>query len=171
MLHRQPSAEGNCEPSNPTGIHEVYATEVLLKSDPRYHNNKSQDAISDEISGLLERQAFAFVHESEIPENANVLGGRMIMAIKNPDTELERYKARFVVQGHRDKEKDILIHTSKTVKYRSKRLMCAIAAILGFNIWNQDVTQAYIQGHPVTRDVYVKPAPEFNLPKVNTLSC
>jgi len=83
--------------------YDIHATEILLKSDPRYHNQKSQDAISTEISGLLQRKAFAFVQESDIPENANVLGGRMIMAIKNPDTELERYKARFVVQGHKDK--------------------------------------------------------------------
>ena len=39
-----------------------------------------------------------------------------------------------------------------------------LAIILDFHIWSQDVTQSYIQGHDLTRDVYVRPAKEFGLP-------
>lgn len=70
---------------------------------------------------------------------------------------------RFVLQGQKEKEKYYLLHTSKTIKYRKLMLLCSLGSIFGFKICNQDVTQTYIQGHPVTGDVCVQPAPELNL--------
>ena len=87
-------------------VYPIYVTEVLKKSDARYKNKKSEDAIQLEITGLLNRKAFAFVHEKDVPPNANILGGRIILAIKNPNTPTERYKARFIVQGHKDRERN-----------------------------------------------------------------
>lgn len=47
---------------------------------------------------------------------------------KNPNTDIERYKSGFVVQGHKDREKGYLVHTSKTVKLRNIRHLITIAA-------------------------------------------
>lgn len=71
-----------------------------------------------------------------------------------------------MVQGHKDRDKDPFIHTSKTVRHRNIRLMSSIAAMFPYhNIWLQDVTQGYIQGHDLQRRVNVKPADNFNLPE------
>lgn len=34
---------------------------------------------------------------------------------------------------------------------------------MGFNLWTQNVAQAYIQSQDLTRNVYVKPHPIFEL--------
>jgi hypothetical protein len=47
---------------------------------------------------------------SELPTGVNVLNGRFVVTIKDVGTEKEIYKARYVVQGHRDKEKTSMVH-------------------------------------------------------------
>lgn len=34
---------------------------------------------------------------------------------------------------------------------------------MGFKVWKQDVGQAYIQSHYLTRNVYIRPDPTFGL--------
>ena len=149
-------------------LHHQYPSEILQKSDPRYTNKDSTEAITQEINGLLERKAFEFTPLHRLPEDANILGGRFILAIKQPGTPNERYKARFVVQGHKDREKNYIIHTSKTVRHKNIRIMMTITASKkGHKIWLQDVTQAYIQGYDLQREVYIKPTEHFQL-KPNT---
>ena len=150
-------------------VYPTYVTEVIKKSDTRYKSKESKDAIQLEITRLLNRKAFAFVNEKEIPPESNILGGRIILAIKNPNTPTERYKARFIVQGHKDREKEFLIHTSKTIRYKNIRLILTISAAMNFEVWSQDVTQAYIQGENLSRTVYVRPTPDFELPENSLL--
>ena len=143
-----------------------YPSEILNKSDPRYTCPSSLNAIKQEIEGLLARNAFEFTKLDKIPKNANILGGRFILAIKQPGTTNERYKARFVVQGHKDREKEYIVHTSRTIRHKNIRIMLTITASLDeYTIWLQDVTQAYIQGYDLQRDVYITPSDEFKLPK------
>ena len=39
-----------------------------------------------EIEGLLENGTFKIVIREEVPNNSNILGGRFVLAIKNPNT-------------------------------------------------------------------------------------
>lgn len=41
-------------------VYPTYLTEILKKADERYKNNQDQDSI--ELTGMLNRKAFAFVH-------------------------------------------------------------------------------------------------------------
>ena len=102
-----------------------------------------KDAIQKEIEGLLKRGTFKIVVREEIPRNLNILDGRFILVIKNPNTREEIYKARFVVQGHRDRDKAFLVHASPNLRQESVRPLFAIASIMGFSVWNQDTSQAY----------------------------
>lgn len=79
-----------------------------------------------------------------IPQNANILGGRIIMAVKTRGTPSGRYIPRFIVQRYKEREKGFLVvHTSK-IRYRNHRLMVTLSAKRNFKIWSQDVTQVYI---------------------------
>jgi Reverse transcriptase (RNA-dependent DNA polymerase) len=96
--------------------------------------------------------------------NANVLGGRFILDIKDEGTENEVWKALFVVQGYRDHIKTSLVHDTATSRKHSSRLLVGLAASFGFSLFSTDVTQAYWQSSEnILRYVYVKPTKEFIL--------
>lgn len=56
----------------------------------------------------------------------------------------------------------MLIHSASTIWQHFIRMLIAIALTFGFQIWIQDVVQAYIKSREVLmHDVYDKP-PEYN---------
>lgn len=84
--------------------------------------------------------------------------------------DIERYKALFVVQGHKDREKDYLIHASKIVHIRNIDLLITLAAIYRFEVCNQYVPQDHIQGDNISQKLYVNPTSELQLPKDHYLN-
>lgn len=90
----------------------------------------------------MEKGTWKIVLKEDIPPNAIFLNLRFVLALMNEDSGKEVFKAPFVVWGHRDKNKDILIYESSTVKQSSTRLLIAVAAIFRFNVWSHDLRQA-----------------------------
>ena len=87
-----------------------------------------------------------------------------MFAIKDRGTRNEVWKARFVVQGYRDKLKTSLFHNNPNVRPHSVRLLIGLASVLGYRLFSTDVTQAYLQSaDKLMRDVYLKPLKEFEL--------
>lgn len=56
---------------------------------------------------------------------------RFVLAIKDLRTGNEIYKARFVVQGYTDVEKNKLVHACFNVRQQTIRILIALAAIFG----------------------------------------
>ena len=143
---------------------------MLHPNDPRKDSPEFKEAIRKEIDDLIKRGTWKVVCRSEVPDDANILGGRFVLAIKNPDTDEVIYKARFVVQGHKDKDKDLLIHDSPTISVSSIRILIAIAGIFGFRIWSTYIIQAYLQSSsPLLRDIYTEATKELCLDKEKLL--
>lgn len=90
-------------------------TEILHPSDPRSCGPDAARAKKKEIEGLLKRGTWKIVAKDDTPPDANVLNRRFVITIKDTETNTPIYKARCVVQGHKDKEKNKLVHNSSTV--------------------------------------------------------
>jgi hypothetical protein len=134
----------------------IHVTETIQPDDPRARDPKMLAAKRKEIEGLLNRGTFRIVLRSDIPQHANKLSARYVLAIKDPNTDREVWKARLILGGHRDLEKHIMVRSSTTVQQRSLRLLFALAAAFGWKIWTQDITQAYLQSSgELVRKIYV----------------
>ena len=143
------------------GHSNIHLTQDIPSRDSRASSNAAIEAKRKEIAGLISRNTWKIVCETDLPRDANVLGGRFILTLKEAGTEKEFYKARYVVQGHRDKEKAFLVHNSTTLQQQSTKLILSLAAVFGFRIWNQDVTQAYTQSAlKLMRTIFLRPPRE-----------
>ena len=133
-------------------LYRAFITEVIYPEDPR--TDKFGPAKKKELEGLIKRGTWKVVLKEEVPDDANILGSRFVLTIKDTGNEIEIWKARFVVQGHREKMKNSLVHDIATIKNKSVRLLIALAAIFGFRLFSTDISQSYLKSaEALIRDV------------------
>lgn len=60
-----------------------------------------------------------------------------------------------IVEGHKDSEKEYIIHICKTVRNKNRKILVLISVTYELIILNQDAKQAYIQADNLHRNVQV----------------
>lgn len=130
------------EPETPP---QIFKTEVLKPGDPRVASAEARAARLQEPNGLVRRGAFKKVRRDSLPAGASVLKGRFVDAIKHVGTVNSQFKARYVLQGHNDKEKPFIVHNISTLRESSTKIILSTSAVLNFRIFSHDVNQAYLQ--------------------------
>lgn len=74
------------------------------------------------------------------------------------------YNAQFVVQGHADREKEMLLNNENIVCHNSVRILVTNASVHEYRIWTQDFSKSYLQGNELlSRKVYINPPAELEL--------
>jgi len=96
-------------------IPDFFLTEIIHPKDPRVASPSMQAARLKEVRNLINRGTFKIILREDIPKDANVLPGRFVLAIKSTEDGEVKYKARYVLGGHRDKLKRMMVHSSQTL--------------------------------------------------------
>jgi len=118
-------------------------------------------AKKEEVAGLEARRTWVKVPRLSVPNGASIMGGRFVPEIKNPSTEVEKAKARFVLQRHMDNDKPFVVHNVPTPRQSFTRIVVSTSANEGFRLFLHDVNQAYLQSRDaLTTPIYLKPRPK-----------
>lgn len=118
-------------------------TEVKL--DSRYNWDNAKGALKDEIQGLLQSGIFESVDRQ--------MFHRMKLYFVN------NWYYQYNSMEHKDNNKYLIVHASRTARQRNVQMMACIEEIFQTHkIWLQNISRAYIQGHELQGDVYVRPA-------------
>jgi len=101
----------------------TFMKEVLEPGDPRASIPGMEAAIQAEADGLKRRGVWSKVLEEYVPAKANIFGTRFVNAIKEPNSDADTYKARYVAQGCGDKDKPFIVHNLSTLRQSSTKVI------------------------------------------------
>lgn len=94
-----------------------------------------------------------------------LISTRWILSTKERIDKSSYIKARLVIRGFEDVDKDIVQSESPTAHIESVKIMFAILPTIGFRPKKMDISTAFLQGKSLTRPVFIKPPSESNVQK------
>lgn len=143
-------------------LYEKYGADQFTKNKapeiPEWLYFKALDAELDNWKGHYEHTKLC-----DIPPGANVVGSHVVYRIKKDEQEAFKFKARLVVHGNEDLQKDDIRKDAATAHLTAIRLVLSMAACYGFNLGQIDIKAAYFQSGPIRRRIYVRPPRELLL--------
>ncbi|KAJ9556794.1 LOW QUALITY PROTEIN: hypothetical protein OSB04_011408 [Centaurea solstitialis] len=113
-----------------------------------------KEAIKSEIDSILQNHTWELV---DLPPGCKPLGYRWMFKKKmKADGPIDKYKARLVIKGYRQKEGLDCVDTySPVTRITSIRLVLAIAAIRNLQIHQMDVKTAFLNGE-LDEEIYME---------------
>ncbi|GJS93947.1 zinc finger, CCHC-type containing protein [Tanacetum coccineum] len=141
-----------------------------IEEDPRTYNEAMQsrdaafwkEAIDDEIGSIMENNTWVL---SDLPPGCKPLGCKWIFKRKmKVDGTIDKFKARLVIQGFRQKEGiDYFDTYAPVARITTIRLLLALAAIHNLVIHQMDVKTTFLNGD-LDEEVYMKQPERFVMP-------
>ena len=121
-----------------------------------------KEAMDLEIEKFIKYDVFEEVSDSpyiyKIPSN-------WVITKKDEKKEgSETFKARLVALGNLDRKINLSATDSPTLGRESMRLLLSTIANMEFRLQGCDVSSAFLQGTPLTRDVFMLPPPQYRKP-------
>ena len=94
-----------------------------------------------------------------------ILSLDIFITTKDVETDNPVFKATFVGHGNRDTEKNQLFHDSNMARQSSASLLVNLAAIIGFDVWAEYISQSYLQSESeLLRELYLRPNRRLKIP-------
>lgn len=111
-------------------------------------------AADKEMNSLIENNTWTLV---KLPEGKTAIGAKWVFKKKiNKEGEVERYKARFCAKGYsQEKGIDYNETFAPVLKYKSLRIILAIAAIRDLELSQMDVETAFLNAE-IKEEVYME---------------
>lgn len=97
----------------PTNIN---ITKILRPNDQKKNTPAFDEIKNKEIVWLISKDAFEVVLEKELPIDANTLGGRFVLTVKNMRTYRELSKSNSSCMDTRILRKNLLVHASRNMR-------------------------------------------------------
>lgn len=116
------------------GVALIIATEVLGRHDPCSVSLQTEVAKRTEVQNLMRRGTFKVIHIKDVPPDGSVLPGSLFLGIKTGIDGRAKEKALILIGGHRDRLKDLVLHSSQTIHPHSIRLFLVLAEVFCFDI-------------------------------------
>ena len=103
------------------------------------------------------------------PENKNIIGTEWVLVEKEkPDGSIVT-KARLCLRGDQEQGIHLIPRESPTVNKISVKILVTLAISQGWDVRSCDVERAFLQTEDITREIFVKPPVEMNLPRHRVL--
>jgi Reverse transcriptase (RNA-dependent DNA polymerase) len=99
------------------------------------------------------------VHFRDLPAQSNAISSHFFFSIKQSSDGHLKLKCRMVPHGNRDREKAGLRTDSSTAQFGTIRLLLSLTVLLNLRLSSIDISGAYLQAEPLTRDIFVRPPP------------
>ena len=144
-------------PPTPKGSIREPHTLAEAQASPQWEHWKK--AIKTELDSINKLGTYRMV---QLPRGRKAIGCKWVFKVKwNPNGTVERYKARLVAQGFTQRKGTDFQETFAPVaRMTSQRLVIAIAATEGLNLYTIDVQNAYLNGVIDTK-LYMKQPPGY----------
>lgn len=68
------------------GLPGIFNTKILAPKDIRRWTSEFINAKKEKVTGMIKKDAFEIVIKDDVPENANILCGRLVLALMNDGT-------------------------------------------------------------------------------------
>ena len=121
-----------------------------------------KEAVNSEIESILSNHTWELV---DLPPGNKPLGSKWIFKRKmKDDGTIDKYKARLVVKGFRQKEGlDYFDTYSPVTRITSIRMLIALAAVYGLEIHQMDVKTVFLNGE-LEEEIYIEQPEGFVVP-------
>ncbi|KAD5507850.1 hypothetical protein E3N88_15553 [Mikania micrantha] len=121
-----------------------------------------KEAVQDEIDSIMHNKTWKL---TDLPPGCKPLGSKWIFKKKmKVDGSIDKYKARLVIQGFRQKEGiDFFDTYAPVARISTIRLLLALAAIHNLIIHQMDVKNAFLNGE-LEEEIYMKQPEGFVMP-------
>uniref|UniRef100_A0A2N9GZ77 Integrase catalytic domain-containing protein n=1 Tax=Fagus sylvatica TaxID=28930 RepID=A0A2N9GZ77_FAGSY len=128
-----------------------------------------KEAVNSEIESILQNHTWELV---DLPPGCKPLGYKWIVKRKmKADGSIDKYKARLVVKGYKQKEGvDYFDTYSPVTRITSIRMLIAIATLYNLEIHQMDVKTAFLNGE-LDEEIYMEQPEGFIVPGKEKKMC
>lgn len=133
-------------------------TETVQVGDPRAA--EFNEAKQQFLFNLIDSGSFEIVVREEEEWRAgghlNIMPAESAIALKHKEGGTVAHLARSFIGGHSDRHRDHIVHNASAASPQSVRLLLALAASSGLDLWSLDADQVYHQSlSDLERNAYI----------------